>query len=501
MPRNAVTTAACPSRDELVAFQLGELADARLVEIGQHLDACPRCSLAVGEVGPASDTLIDLVRHFAASTKANIEPECARLAEAAKAIPVGLAATQTAAAVIAEKPARPLPRRWPPPEFLGQYQLQRRLGQGGMGVVYLAQHRRLKRTVAVKILPESRLGDADSVARFYREWEAVGRLANEYIVQATDAGEAGGFHFLVMEYVDGVDLARLVRMTGPLSVAQACELIRQAALGLDYVASRGLVHRDIKPSNLMLARDGRVKIMDLGLALLSDETSGRDELTSQNQIMGTADYMAPEQALDSHKVDIRADLYSLGCTLYYLLAGMPPLGGTAFASPMRKLLGHTQGQLPSIAERRADLPSELTALLERLLARDPAERPGSPATVAEALALFSSAEGLSELVERAAAQAAAEILEGPTEAGFAVGESSDSAATGTAAVGGRNRGWRRLAIAAAACSFGVVGMIWIYSHTPDAHKAVANSSLPVVDSNGTLRNSLEIAAAKALAVA
>ena len=270
-----------------------------------------------------------------------------------------------------------------------------------MGVVYKAVHGGLKRTVAIKVLSSSKLGDPGAVDRFDREWEAIGRLEHPNIVRATDAGEASGLHFLAMEYVDGVDLSKLVRRVGRLTVAHACELIRQAATGLQYICEQGLVHRDIKPSNLMVSRDCRVKILDLGLALLGENGLAASGLTSRNQIMGTADYMAPEQVIDSHRVDIRADIYSLGCTLYHLLAGRPPFSGPIYDSPFRKLMGHTHGRLPPISGQRSGLPSEFVVILERLLSRDPAQRPSTPGEVAAALVGFASTIGLQSVVERA----------------------------------------------------------------------------------------------------
>ena len=187
--------------------------------------------------------------------------------------------------------------------------------------------------------------------------EAIGRLNHNNIVRATDAGEADGVHYLVMELIDGIDLARLVRLAGPLPVAAACELVRQAAVGLQYAHENGLVHRDIKPSNLLLSVNGELKISDLGLALLNRDERASGELTVTGQVMGTADYMAPEQWEDSHAVDIRADLYSLGCTLYTLLAGRPPFAGPKHRSALRKMAAHAKELVPPITDHRADVPA------------------------------------------------------------------------------------------------------------------------------------------------
>ena len=230
----------------------------------------------------------------------------------------------------------------PLPSKLGEYELGERLGRGGNGTVYQAKHTRLGRTVAIKVL--NRLGDDRAAARFDREMLAIGSLSHPNVVTAMDAREIDGVHFLVMEHVDGKDLSNLVRHGGPVSVAECCEIIRQAAAGLHYISQAGLVHRDLKPSNLMLSRQGEIKILDLGLALLDAEHFSVDSLTHAGAVMGTIDYMAPEQAEDTHSVDIRADLYSLGATFYTLLTGQPPYSGAEFDTPMKKMAAMALGK-------------------------------------------------------------------------------------------------------------------------------------------------------------
>src|SRR5688572_22053119 len=228
----------------------------------------------------------------------------------------------------------PVASTWEDLGMIRDYRLVARLGQGGMGTVYRALHSRLGKVVAVKVLPPD-LMQADAVSRFQREMRAVGKLHHPNIVQAFDAGEHEGTHFLVMECVDGCDLHSLVKQRGPLSIADACEIVRQAAVGLQHAHQHGLVHRDIKPSNLMLSEEGQVKLLDLGLALIQGPTNQGGDLTMACQVMGTPDFVAPEQASDSHSVDIRADIYSLGCTLYYLLSGAPPYLPPEFRTPMQ----------------------------------------------------------------------------------------------------------------------------------------------------------------------
>ena len=249
------------------------------------------------------------------------------------------------------------------------------------------------------------MGDRKAIDRFEREMKAVGRLAHPNIVQAHDAREIDGTPVLVMEFVDGLDLAEIVRRVGRLPVAEACELVRQTAVALQCAHEHGLVHRDIKPSNIMLARTGEVKLLDLGLArFFAEELSpSSDEMTGTGQAMGTADYMAPEQAADSRTVDIRADLYSLGCTLYKLLSGQGPFSGPAYHGTLEKMHAHVHQPVPPIRQRVPDLPPELAAILDRMLAKNPGDRFATPAEVAQSLVPFCVGAELPALLQRAEA--------------------------------------------------------------------------------------------------
>jgi serine/threonine protein kinase len=267
----------------------------------------------------------------------------------------------------------------PPPAIPG-YEILEKLGEGGMGVVYKARHVALDRIVALKVISRALLANPSALARFRREARAAARLSHANLVTVHDAGASGDDHFLVMEYVAGIDLAQCLAQRGALPPREACDYIRQAALGLEHAHERGLVHRDIKPSNLLVAPDGTVKLVDLGLALIrpgAADLAANDTLTQEGGFMGTPDYVAPEQALDPHAADIRADIYSLGCTLYHLVTGRPPFPGGSFA---QKLLRHQQ------EEPAPFKPAAVLKIVRTMMAKKAADRYQTPGAVAEALA-------------------------------------------------------------------------------------------------------------------
>src|SRR5262245_8463680 len=268
----------------------------------------------------------------------------------------------------------------------GKFKLLERLGEGGMGTVFLCEHMRLKRRVALKVLPATQSVHSSVVERFEREARAVAALDHPNIIKIHDVDRDGKLHYLVMEYVEGSSLQDIIKKKGPLDALRACHYIFQACLGLQHAHDKGLVHRDIKPGNILLDRSGAVKILDLGLARFFHDQG--DNLTREHAptaILGTADYLAPEQALDSHGVDARADIYSLGMTFYFLLAGKAPF---AQGTLNQKLIWHQIRNPESITDLREDIPPELAAVLNRMIEKDPNMRFQSPAEVAEALAFW-----------------------------------------------------------------------------------------------------------------
>jgi len=288
------------------------------------------------------------------------------------------------------------------PKEIGPYRIVGRLGAGGMGEVYKAFQPHLKRLVAIKVLPSALLNQPEAQRRFEREMQAAGQVVHPNIVTAFDAGQTADGHYLAMELVDGYSLAEISRRLGPLDVPCACELIRQAAAGLAQVHRAGLIHRDVKPGNVMLGSLGQVKVLDLGLALLA-ERPGADagaELTESSHMLGTLGYMAPEQCIDSYRVDAKADLYALGATLYRLLAGRVPFAGRE-ATMVGRFPTKFRESCTPIQTLRPDVPAPLAALIEQMLAREPKDRPAGAEEVMRQLAPSCAGADLAGLFERA----------------------------------------------------------------------------------------------------
>jgi tRNA A-37 threonylcarbamoyl transferase component Bud32 len=354
-----------PSATELSAFTSGQLSPSAAAWVGQHLEECPACRVITENA--SRDTVAGMLPGGSDTPSAQ------------------------AAATQGELPSSLAPHDIPPDlRDHPRYRILRPLGRGGMGVVYQAEHRVMERLVAVKVISRALVDQPAALERFRREVRAAAKLDHPNIVKAYDAEQAGDQQLLAMEYVEGHSLADVLARTGPLPIAHACHYVRQAALGLQHAFEQGMVHRDLKPQNLMLTPKGTVKILDFGLAKLASEQSrGGGELTQENAVMGTPEYMAPEQAINTKGADIRADIYALGCTLYCLLAGRPPFTGDSL---LAVIVAHAQNAPPPVESLRQELPAPLAALVQRLLAKNPNDRPQSPIEVAEALAPFAKVE-------------------------------------------------------------------------------------------------------------
>jgi serine/threonine protein kinase len=273
---------------------------------------------------------------------------------------------------------------------IGKYKLLERIGVGGMGQVFLCEHMFMRRRVAVKVLPPAKADQPAALGRFYREARAAGSLEHPNIVRTHDIDQDGNLHFIVMEFVDGVNLLDLVKRFGPLDVGRAVHYARQVALALEYAFRKDIIHRDVKPGNILVDRRGTAKLLDLGLARFYKDHGDLLTLKYDDKIvLGTADYVAPEQVANSHAVDIRADIYALGATLYFLLAGHPafPTGTVS-----QKLLWHRTKEPTPIRQVRPEVPEGLAEVLVRMMAKDPTARFQTPAQVAAALEPFAPAE-------------------------------------------------------------------------------------------------------------
>jgi len=266
--------------------------------------------------------------------------------------------------------------------FLGNHKLLGHIGTGGMSTVYLAEHQVLKHKRAIKVLPKAKLGNSSHLARFQREAKAIASLSHPNVVKAYDISNEGNTHYIVLEYVEGSDLQVLVKKQGPLSFDQAADYIAQAARGLQHAHELGLIHRDVKPANLLVNPQGVVKVLDLGLALFTEDLDAGLTAEFNDKVLGTADYLAPEQALNSHLVDVRADIYGLGGSLYFLLTGHPPFPDGTIAQRIAK---HQKVMPDDIRKSRPDCPGELDGICVKMLQKDPKYRYPDCKTVAEVL--------------------------------------------------------------------------------------------------------------------
>jgi urea transport system substrate-binding protein len=353
----------CPPREQLELLASKKLGPDDQAAIETHISGCSACQNTVAALRPG------VTRDWQPPQSENEE------------LPLG----QKLPAELRDHP---------------RYRVTEVLGRGGMGTVYKGEHRLLDRPVVLKVIRPELLDNPGVVKRFDREAKLAARLSHPNVVAVYEAEQLGPQKLLVMEFVEGVTLTELVLGRGLLPVAESCELVRQAAIGLQHVHEQGLVHRDIKPANLLVSPTGVVKILDLGLATLKTGKSG-DELTADRQFLGTVDFSAPEQWESSRDVDIRADIYSLGCTLYYLLAGQAPFPSTKYSTAMQQMWAHSHAPLPPIRELRPDVPEAVAAIVDRLLAKSPDERYANPGEVADTLQPFVGDCNLAEFVRTA----------------------------------------------------------------------------------------------------
>ncbi|MFO0968778.1 MAG: serine/threonine-protein kinase [Gemmataceae bacterium] len=367
-----VQVASHPTPQELEAFALGRLSDDLFCVVENHVSSCGDCEAIVsGVAGDAFTTLLQSTQALS-DTPEPVAGEASTIDSGALGGGTGSCAAADAEHVDIPSMLANHPR----------YRPVRQLGSGGMGTVWLAEHRVMGRQVAVKVIRPEFVAKAGAIERFRRETQTAAMLTHPNIVTAFDAERVGDTHLLAMEYINGVSLADEVRSRGPLPVAEACDAVRQAALGLQRAHECGLVHRDVKPQNLMRTADGTVKILDFGLAVLGDMNRADRGLTGTGVVMGTPDYVAPEQAEDPRTADVRSDIYSLGCTLYYFLTGRVPFPGD---SVLRKLDAHRHSAPEPVRKRRPQVPEALATIVARMMAKKPADRYQTPAEVAQAL--------------------------------------------------------------------------------------------------------------------
>ncbi len=382
--------ARCPAEEQLSSFSQGLLNEALMEHLSDHIEHCSDCEQTLRNLETIADGVILQLRQPPSENRFADEAEFQQRIAVVKALGADCSISpvheSSSIGFLASLPQ------------LREYELLSQIGQGGMGTVYKAIHQRLGKTVAIKLIAQHKVSNDAAIECFAREMKAIGQLEHPNLIRAHDAGEVDGRHFLVMEFLEGVDLSQLVRSLGPLPTAEACELIRQASLGLQYAHELGLVHRDIKPSNLMLTKDGQVKVLDLGLALFGEINRSAIGSTAIQPIEGTIEYMAPEQVGATRSVDIRADVYSLGATLYRLLTSQVPIADTCDHTVIQKLTALVTRKPTPITERRSDLPAALVTVIHKMLATDPRQRFSTPADVAHALQPFAAPADLSGLI-------------------------------------------------------------------------------------------------------
>ena len=436
MPQAPINIA-CPDVETLATYVTGRLGEAEASTLSDHLDQCPQCQRATDEMAGQGDSLISALQRRLGDTlgsdfaqlssliagAAKIQAEAGEKRKSRKStdepVPLdefivclrksrlvdpsemdvlvdefsssetlAMARTLVARDILTPFQAKALVRGKYRGLVLGNYAVLEKLGEGGMGQVFKARHLRMDRVVCLKVMRSGARKSPEQVARFRREAETVAALSHPNIVVAHDADEADGIPYLVMECIDGIDLARYVEKHGPLPAQQATELVTQVACALDYAHGRGVIHRDIKPHNLMLDAEGNVKILDMGLVRLDAFLDGPSDvvtqaaMTSTGAIMGTVDYISPEQALNSRNADSRSDIYSLGCTLHYLVTGKVVFDGETI---MEKLIAHREHAVPAMADSAGEISLGLEAVFSKMVSKAPEDRYAAMADLVEDL--------------------------------------------------------------------------------------------------------------------
>lgn len=443
----------CLDRNQIEEYLSGWADPAAGELIESHLAECEQCEQTVTQLEQETDRFFPSIGSLVAASESatSDDPMQQVLQTVRQWNPVEIAGNPE---------STPANRPFPTSDF-GPFEIVELIGRGGMAEVYRARHKRLDRDVAIKLLPVPQGKVQESLERIDREIRAVGRLRHPAIVSAVDAGEYNQIPYLATEYIDGFDLGKIARRVQTLNIADACEIVRQVALGLDYAHANGVIHRDIKPSNIMLDRNGTVKILDFGLVRLDQRSGVPAELTSVGQLLGTLDYMAPEQADRADSVDHRSDIYSLGATLFRLLAGRAPYAATANQSPLEKLRLLAVDQPPHIQTLRPDLPDPLSKLVDQTLARDPSQRPASAAHLAEALLPFCEGADTSAVVAQVSSIGAIHFEEefGYSSEASLLASSQIPAKPATAGGTSRGTGIRRWLIGAGFAAAAVVAGI------------------------------------------
>lgn len=401
-PRRKPMIATCPTSDRLQDYVLGKLPEQESDELYGHLAGCDCCQQKLEASDSQNDSFVGQFKIDGESESFHQEPAFWQATDRAKDIAVLLSRRVMGDVEISGLEG--LANSHGPetfPRFIGEYQVDRVLGRGGMGTVYLGHHTKLDRAVALKVISRHRLADPKTQGRFASEMKAVGRMNHPNIVAAHDAREVDGTAVLVTEYIDGLNVGSIIRRVGPLTIADATRIACDVAAALGAINDAGLIHRDVKPSNIMVSRAGQVKLLDLGLARLQDTNGELQEHTATGQALGTVDYIAPEQINEGRDVDVRADIYALGCTLFRMLTGQPVFDDVRYATAFAKMTAHVQVKPSSLGDIAGNIPAPLVGLVAEMLQKDPAQRPQTPQALVERLAPFTTGANLSELVELA----------------------------------------------------------------------------------------------------